>query len=115
MDDGPDIIATTPGGNIGVVECTTGLLNAKDKLIKLAQRTVLIKEQLNRTGHGYLFVLPIIVTALPKSEVEAGLEQAGENRIALVDGSLALTACLKKGLVLGVSSRSDDLNLPRPI
>jgi len=84
MDEGPDIIATTPGGNVGVVECTTSLLNAKDKLVKLAQRTILIKDQLNKTGHGYLSVLPIIVTALRKTEVEAGLEQAGENGIAVL-------------------------------
>lgn len=84
MEDGPDIIAITPSGKVGVIECTTGLLNAKDKLVKLAQRTFLIKENLKKTGHGHLTVQPIIVTALPKSEVEAGLEQAGENGIAVV-------------------------------
>lgn len=84
MEDGPDIIAITPSGNVGVIECTTGLLNAKDKLVKLAQRTSLIKEHLKKAGHGHFPVQPVIVTALPKSEVEAGFEQAGDNGIAVV-------------------------------
>lgn len=84
MEDGPDIIAITPSGNVGVIECTTGLLNAKDKLAKLLQRTTLIKENLRKAGHGYFPVQPVIVTALPKNEVKAGLEQAGENGIAVI-------------------------------
>lgn len=84
MEDGPDIIAITPSGNVGVIECTTGLLNAKDKLVKLAQRTSLIKEDMKRAGHGHFPVQPVIVTALPKNEVEAGLEEAGRNGIAVV-------------------------------
>lgn len=84
MEDGPDIIAITPSGNVGVIECTTSILNAKDKLVKLAQRTTLIKEILKKAGHGHFPVQPVVVTALSKKEIEAGLGQAGENGIAVI-------------------------------
>ena len=84
MEDGPDIIAITPSGNIGVIECTTGLLNAKDKLAKLFQRTTLIKENMRKSGYGHILVQPVIVTAFSRDEIEADLERAGENGIAVI-------------------------------
>ncbi|MEK6791663.1 MAG: hypothetical protein AABY45_08190, partial [Deltaproteobacteria bacterium] len=84
MEDGPDIIAITPTGNVGVIECTTGLLSAKDKLVKLAHRTTLIKDTLTKAGHGQIMVQPIIVTAYSKKQVEAELERAGESGVAVV-------------------------------
>lgn len=84
MEDGPDIIAITPTGNVGVIECTTGLLSAKDKLVKLVHRTTLIKDTLTKTGHGQIMVQPIIVTAYSKKQVEAELERAGESGVAVV-------------------------------
>jgi hypothetical protein len=41
LQKGPDIIAITPSGHVGVVECTVGLINESDKLAKLVQRTAL--------------------------------------------------------------------------
>lgn len=85
LERGPDIIAVSPvSGNIGVIECTTGLLNENDKLAKLVQRTSLIKEKLVRVGYGHIPVQPIIVTSLRKSEIEADLELAERNEIAVV-------------------------------
>jgi len=84
MQDGPDILAITPTGNVVVIECTTGLINTKDKLAKLVQRTTVIKEQLVKAGHGHLAVQPVIVTAMKRNEVEADLERAGENGIAVI-------------------------------
>ena len=84
LQKGPDILAITPTGNIGVIECTVGLLDEKDKLAKLVQRTRLIKEKLVTAGHSHLSVQPVIVTALRRSEIEAHLEEAGKNGIAVV-------------------------------
>ena len=55
LQDGPDIIALTPIGNIGVIECTSGLLDTDDKLAKLVQRTNLIRKKLVETGFGVSF------------------------------------------------------------
>jgi hypothetical protein len=38
LQNGVDIIARTPSKEVGVFECTTGFLNQKDKLAKLARR-----------------------------------------------------------------------------
>ena len=35
MQDAADLLATTPSGHIAVIECTTGLLKAEDKLALL--------------------------------------------------------------------------------
>lgn len=84
LQKGPDIIAVSPSGHIGVVECTVGLLDENDKLAKLVQRTKLIKERLNLTGHGFLQIQPVIVTPLSRGEVTANLETAGKHNIGVV-------------------------------
>lgn len=84
IQQGPDLVITTPRGDIGVIECTTGLLNEKHKLAKLVQRTKLIKERLESSGYGYLSIQPIIVSSLTKNEVGADLEEAGKHGIAVV-------------------------------
>lgn len=84
LQKGPDIIAVSPSGHIGVIECTIGLLDENDKLAKLVQRTKLIRDRLNGTGHGFLQVQPVIVTPLSRHEVTANLETAGRHNIAAV-------------------------------
>lgn len=85
LEKGPDIIVISPSsGNIGVVECTTGLLNENDKLAKLVQRTSLIKEKLVKAGYGHIPVQPVIVTTLRKNEIEADIDLAEKNEIAVV-------------------------------
>lgn len=84
LKDGPDIIAFTPMGNIAVIECTIGLLDKEDKLAKLIQRTVLIKDELKNAGLGHFSIQPIIVSKLSRAEVTGHLEEAGKHSIAVV-------------------------------
>jgi hypothetical protein len=84
LQKGPDIIAVTPSGNIGVIECTVGLLNEKDKLAKLVQRTTLIKDKLTAAGYGHLQILAAIVTPLSRNKVVANLEVASKHNIAVI-------------------------------
>lgn len=84
LREGPDIVAITPLGHIGVVECTIGLLDNKDKLAKLVQRTILIKEGMAKSGYGFLKVQPVIVSALPQKENKGDLDEAGKHSIAVV-------------------------------
>lgn len=84
LQKGPDIIAVTPAGNIGVIECTVGLLNENDKLDKLVQRTTLIKGKLTAAGYGHLQILAAIVTPLSRKEVVANLEVASKHNIAVI-------------------------------
>lgn len=84
LQKGPDIIAVTPAGNIGVIECTVGLLNENDKLAKVVQRTTLIKGKLTAAGYGHLQILAAIVTPLSRKEVVANLEVASKQNIAVI-------------------------------
>ena len=82
--EGPDIMVVAPCGNVGVVECTTGLLDTKDKLSKLVGRASRIKTHLAEAGHGNVDILPVIVTSLSRDEVKANLEAAQNLQIAVV-------------------------------
>lgn len=84
LQDGPDIIAVAPSGHVGVVECTVGLLDRNDKLAKLVQRSMLIREKLDHAGYGFLQLQSVIVTPLSREEVVANLETAGKHEIAVV-------------------------------
>lgn len=84
LQKGPDIIALTPAGKIGVIECTVGLPNEKDKLAKLVQRTTQIKEKLTAAGYGHLQIQAAIVTPLSRNEVVADLEFASKHNIAVI-------------------------------
>jgi hypothetical protein len=84
LQKGPDIIAVTPSGHVGIVECTVGLINENDKLAKLVQRTALIKDKLADARYGHLQIQPAIVTPLSREEVAADLPLAGSHGLAVV-------------------------------
>lgn len=84
LQDGPDIIAVAPSGHVGVIECTVGLLDRNDKLAKLVQRSMLIREKLDHAGYGFLQIQSVIVTPLSREEVAVNLETAGKHEIAVV-------------------------------
>ena len=84
LQKGPDIIAVTPSGHVGIIECTIGLINENDKLAKLVQRTTLIKEKLADARYGHLQLQSAIVTPLSREEVAADLAAAGGHGIAVV-------------------------------
>lgn len=84
LQKGPDIIAISPTGHVGVIECTVGLLDENDKLAKLVQRTKLVREKLNSAGYGLLQLQAVIVTPLSRAEVTANLETAGKHDIAVI-------------------------------
>jgi hypothetical protein len=81
LQNGVDIIASTPSKDIAVIECTIGFLNQKDKLAKLARRTQLIKD---KAGDDSIQVLPVIVTQLSRKEIEAHLAEAGNLGITVI-------------------------------
>lgn len=81
LEDGPDIIATTPAGHLIVVECTIGMLKAESKMPKLLARAVTVREQLARSGHGHLRVLPVMVTTLSAEEINSEINDAVSNGV----------------------------------
>lgn len=81
--DAADIVATTPSGNILIVECTTGLLKS-DKVSKLVERTEIVRKRLISSGNYHLKVLPVIVTSKPKDEVRADIDVVKNKGVSVV-------------------------------
>jgi hypothetical protein len=84
LQKGPDIIAITPSGHVGIIECTIGLINENDKLAKLVQRARLIREKLTEARYGHLQLQAAIATPLSREEVAADLPAAGDHGIAVI-------------------------------
>lgn len=95
----PDLIATTPRGNFAVIECTTGLLKAENKLALLVDRAEALKRRLEASGNRHLHVLPVIVTSKAREEVKADLEQAEKLGVVVLTRE-SLEEALKRTLVL---------------
>ncbi len=79
-----DVIATTPRGDFLVVECTLGLLRAEGKLSKLNARTVNVRDSLAASNMKHLRVLPVIVTAMTREQVEADAGPAADLGVLVV-------------------------------
>jgi hypothetical protein len=79
-----DLTLATPSNRIAVVECTIGLPGIKDKLAKLKQRVIKIRQQLETAGLQHLEVLPIIVTACRRDELAVDEQTAAQHRIAII-------------------------------
>jgi hypothetical protein len=82
---GPDIVAVIPGEDaLLVIECTTGLLDQKDKLAKLVQRTQALRDALVRTGYPATVVYSVIVSALPREHLAAHFNAAHDHNVSVV-------------------------------
>lgn len=82
--ESPDAIAVATSGNVAVVECTTGYIDIKDKLTKLVGRASRIRACLRDAGHGNCEVLSVVVSPLPRDEVNVNIKTAEEMRIAVI-------------------------------
>ncbi len=54
-----------------MVECTLGLLRADGKLPKLVARAIHVRDSLAASNMKHLRVLPVIITAMTRDQVEA--------------------------------------------
>ena len=82
-----------------MIECTTGLLKAENKLALLVERAEALKRRLEASGNRHLRVLPIIVTSKMREEVRADLEQAERLGVVVMTRE-SLEDGLKRTLVL---------------
>lgn len=58
-----------------------GLLKAENKLAKVVSRANQVRDQLGKSGGAHLTVLPVMVTSLAKSDIEAELPQAAAHGV----------------------------------
>jgi hypothetical protein len=82
--DAADLIVTTPEGHFAVIECTTGLLKAENKLSLLHDRTEAVRRSLGTTNNTYQRVLPVMVTSKMMSEIKPDVEAAERLGISIV-------------------------------
>lgn len=97
--DGPDILAVAPSGGIAVIECTIGLLKEHQKLANLVRRSVAIRDRMQAAALVPPIVLPVIVTRLRRSEVEADLDAATDAGILVLTRE-NLEAAMNEALLL---------------
>jgi len=76
MQDAADLLVTTPSGHFAVIECTTGLLKAENKLALLHERAQVVRRSLVASGSRHLRLLTAMVTSKPRSDIEVDMEQA---------------------------------------
>ena len=105
LQDGPDLIATTPTENYIVVECTTGQVKGESKLEKLVARAVAVRERLQQSNNTHLKVLPLMITSMTQAEVAAGVRTAREHGVVVLARE-DLFAALDRTLLL---PRPDEL------
>jgi hypothetical protein len=56
--DAADLLVTSPAGHFAVVECTTGLLKAENKLSLLHERAEAVRRSLAVSNRSHLHLLP---------------------------------------------------------
>jgi hypothetical protein len=105
LQDGPDLIATTPTEHYVVVECTTGQIKGESKLERLVARTATVRERLEQSNNKHLKVLPLMVTSMTQAEVAAGAQAAREHGVVVLARE-DLFAALDRTLLL---PRPDEL------
>lgn len=82
--EAPDLIAVTPSGDVLVVECTTGLLKAQDKMAKVFERAGRVRRRLDASGNSSRRVLSVEVTALVKEDLKVEFEAARTQGIVVL-------------------------------
>jgi hypothetical protein len=76
MSDAVDLLATSPQGHIAVIECTTGILKAENKLAILHERAQSVRRRLDASNFRHLRLLTVIVTSKSRNDILPDLEQA---------------------------------------
>jgi hypothetical protein len=68
--DAPDLVVTTPGGQLGIVECTTRIADFSSKLGKLVDRRGSLTKSLQASGHT-ANVVAAMICRLPRDQIAA--------------------------------------------
>lgn len=74
--DATDLLVTTPLGHFAIVECTTGLLKAENKLSLLHERAEATRRSLAASNSSYLRLMPVIVTSKLRADIAPDIEFA---------------------------------------
>ncbi len=84
-NDSPDLIVTTPGGRLAIVECTTRIADFPSKLGKLVDRRGALSKSLVASGHPAL-VSAVLVCRLPRDQIATHADELRAHNTILVTG-----------------------------
>lgn len=82
--DAADLILVTPKGGFAIIECTTGLLKAENKMALLNDRLQAVRKKLDGADSSHIRILPVMITSKSKEEVKADLDQAEKLEILVL-------------------------------
>lgn len=83
--DAPDLIVTTPGGKLAIVECTTHISDFASKVGKLVDRRGALSKQLSASGHPGQ-VATVLICKLPRDQIAAQTDELRTHNIILRAG-----------------------------
>lgn len=89
--DAPDLVVTTPGGKLTIVECTIRTSDIAKKLGKLVDRRVSLSKYLAASGHP-AEVNAVLVCRSPLDQLPAQALEASQNRVILLTNEDLLAA-----------------------
>lgn len=81
--DSPDLIVTTPGGRLIIVECTLRIADFSAKLGKLVDRRGSLIKALHASGHP-AEVASVLVCRLPRSQIATEVESLKTHKVILI-------------------------------
>jgi hypothetical protein len=89
--DAPDLVVTTPGGKLTIVECTIRTSDIATKLGKLVDRRGSISKYLAASGHP-AEVNAVLVCRSPRDQLPAQAHEASQNKVILLTNEDLLSA-----------------------
>ena len=89
--DSPDIVVATPGGQLGIVECTTRIADFSMKLGKLVDRRGALAKAMDGAGHPS-DIVAVLVCRLPKDQIASVKDELRAQRVRLIAKEELVTA-----------------------
>jgi Holliday junction resolvase len=76
FQEAPDIFCETPSGRVALIECAAVVTNTSEKLSKLHQRVLRIKQQFALQRLAHVQIIGVLVTKHDAAEIEPFIEEA---------------------------------------
>lgn len=83
--DAPDLIVTTPGGRLAIVECTTRVADFALKIGKLVDRRGALSKSLEASSHRFE-ISSVLVCRLPRDQIAAHADELRVRNTILITG-----------------------------
>ena len=83
--DAPDLIVTTPGGRLAIVECTTRVADFASKIGKLVDRRGALSKSLEASAHRF-DISSVLVCRLPRDQIATHADELRVRNTILITG-----------------------------